>query len=261
MNTSSHDSPMPPDCDYCLVVCAAGTGQRMGAQCKKPYLLLDDEPILFHTLRRLCECRGCRQIVLVLHQDEADDLPSGWERRLRDEFGVDRITAGGATRQESAWRGIKLASESVDVVMTHDGVRPFVHTEVVEKVAREAAEHGAALAAIPATATVKEVSRSGVVKRTHPREDIWLAQTPQGFRRDLLMEAYQKALDAGFVGTDDAQILEWAGHEVRIVRDSKDNIKITTPHDIQVAESILSRQRKDCPQDFSDRIPRLIDRP
>jgi len=232
----------------------------MGSKCKKPYLLLDGEPILFHTLRRLSACRGCRQLVLVLHPDEANDLPCEWADRLRTEFGVSDIAAGGGTRQESAWKGISLADEGLDVVMTHDGVRPFVQTEVVEEVARQAAEHGGAVAAVPATATVKEVSPDGCVKRTHPREDIWLAQTPQGFRRELLIDAYRQAFDAGFTGTDDAQILEWAGHQVHVVRDSEENIKITTPHDIQVGESILKRQRTDGGTGLSCRVPRALDK-
>ena len=255
MMSSPDALPTGSVCSYALVVCAAGTGSRMGTGCKKPYLLLDGEPILFHTLRRLSECRGCRQMVLVLHRDEADELPPEWERKFRDEFGVRHITTGGNTRQESAWNGICLTHQELDVVMTHDGVRPFVQPSVVEEVSREACKHGGAIAAVPATATVKEVAENGVVKRTHPRDDIWLAQTPQGFRRELLVEAYQKALKAGFMGTDDAQIMEWAGQEVRVVRDSKENIKITTPHDIEVAESILRRQRTDSSPDFSNRVP------
>lgn len=233
----------PPPPEFSVIVPAAGVGRRMGADRKKPHLLLDGQPIIFHTLRRLRRCRGCGQIVLVLHPDEAGVLPAEWQKTLEDEFDVRDVTAGGATRQDSAWAGMQLVEDRFQVVLTHDGVRPFVRTGVVEKVAAEAAAHGGAVAAVPATATVKEVNPDHTIRRTHPREDIWLAQTPQGFRKDLLLHAYREARRDGFQGTDDAQLVERCGRTVRVVRDRADNIKITTPLDLAVAQSILHRQR------------------
>jgi 2-C-methyl-D-erythritol 4-phosphate cytidylyltransferase len=113
----------------------------------------------------------------------------------------------------------------------------------VEKVAARAAETGAAIAAVPSVATVKEVDAKGVIVRTPARERLWLAQTPQGFRRDLILEAHRRARADGFVGTDDAQLVERLGHGVVVVEDSPENLKITNPEDLPLAETVLKRQQ------------------
>jgi len=233
-----HSDTCEPPC-FCAVVAAAGAGTRMGTAGRKPFLGLAGEPIVFHALRRLKRSRGCREIVLVLRPDEIGPLPPEFSRRLAEEFAVTKIAAGGATRQESVWSGLQLVDEGIDLVLIHDAVRPLVDTEVVERVAIEAAAGGAAVAAIPCQATVKEVAEGRTISCTHPREAIWLAQTPQGFRKDIILRAYRQARQDGFLGTDDAQLVERLGGEVTVVRDSPDNIKITTPHDLVIAEALL----------------------
>jgi len=235
----SSENVKPSHPRFCAIVPAAGIGSRMGKASKKPYLPLAGEPLLFHTLRRLMQARGCAEIVLVLHPDEFGGPRAEWRQRLERQFGVGKLARGGATRQDSVRAGLQLVDPVLDIVLIHDAARPLVDPAVVEKVALEAAATGAALAAIPATATVKEVEADGRIRRTLPRDLIWLAQTPQGFRKDIILEAYRRASEDGFQGTDDAQLVERLGTPVSVVPDSPDNLKITTPRDLAVAEALL----------------------
>jgi 2-C-methyl-D-erythritol 4-phosphate cytidylyltransferase len=228
---------------FSAIVAAAGAGVRMRARRKKPFLLLDNVPILLHTLWRLRQARGCEGIVLAVHPEDFERQPGSWAESLKTDFGVTAIVAGGATRQASVLAALEATSPDVPLVLTHDAVRPLVRVEVIEAVAARANECGAAIAAAPAVATVKEVDADGFIRQTLPRERLWLAQTPQGFRRELLFEAHKRALDDGFVGTDDALLVERTGHRVAVVEDSPDNIKITTPEDLVIAEAILLWQR------------------
>ncbi|GAG53367.1 unnamed protein product, partial [marine sediment metagenome] len=124
----------------------------------------------------------------------------------------------------------------------HDAVRPLVRPDVVRRVAQAASRCGAAIAAIPATETVKEVAEAGRIVRTPPRRTLWCARTPQGFHRDLILKAHREAAAAGFEGTDDSELVERLGHEVRVVEDHYDNVKITTDQDLAVAEALLRWQ-------------------
>jgi len=213
----SSENVKPSHPRFCAIVPAAGIGSRMGKASKKPYLPLAGEPLLFHTLRRLMQARGCAEIVLVLHPDEFGGPRAEWRQRLERQFGVGKLARGGATRQDSVRAGLQLVDPVLDIVLIHDAARPLVDPAVVEKVALEAAATGAALAAIPATATVKEVEADGRIRRTLPRD----------------------ASEDGFQGTDDAQLVERLGTPVSVVPDSPDNLKITTPRDLAVAEALL----------------------
>ena len=228
---------------FCAIVPAAGIGSRMGAGSKKPYLLLAGEPVLFHTLRRIKQARGCAEIVVVLHPDEFHSLSARSRKQMEQQFGVTKLAQGGPARQDSVWAGLQLTDPGLDIVLIHDAVRPLVDPAVVEEVAAKAAKTGAALAAIPATATVKEADAGDTVRRTLPRNLIWLAQTPQGFRRAVILEAYRRARQDGFRGTDDSELVERLGGEVSIVPDSPHNMKITTPHDLLLAEALLNSTR------------------
>jgi len=229
---------------FCAVVAAAGSGTRMQAPIRKAFLRLDSVPILLHTLCRLSAARGCAEIVLAVHPADLPLFTPDCQRVLQERFGVKAVVPGGKIRQESVLAALEATTPSLPVALIHDAVRPLVRVELIEKVALRASECGAALAAVPAVATVKHVDPDGHVTRTLPRETLWLAQTPQGFRRDVILRAHREARRDGFIGTDDAGLVERSGHTVQVVEDWPENIKITTSQDLAIAEAILLRQRQ-----------------
>jgi len=231
---------MPEDARFSVIVPAAGEGRRMGGR-RKPFLTLDGRPVLHHAVQRLRQAPGCAEIILVLHADDAADRQLCAELRALD--GVAQIVPGGPSRQDSVAAGLQAVHEDLPVVLTHDAARPLVDPAVIRRVARAALERGAAVAAVPAAETVKEVGEGGLVLRTPPRDALWLARTPQGFRRELLVRAHEAARRDGFCGTDDVQLAERLGAEVTVVQDTYDNIKITTAQDLAIAEAILHWRR------------------
>jgi 2-C-methyl-D-erythritol 4-phosphate cytidylyltransferase len=228
-------SPVP----FAVVVAAAGAGKRMGGF-RKPLAELCGRPVLFHCIDRLLDAAGCAHIIPVLHPEEygRGELAA----RLAAEFGISMVVCGGPTRQASALAGLEAVGADMDLVLIHDAARPLVWPAVVERVAQAAWRTGAAIAAIPATETVKQVAADGRIVATPPRLGLWYARTPQGFRKDVILRAHYAARDEGFLGTDDAQLVERLGHEVHVVEDRHDNLKITVPGDLLVAEAILHWQ-------------------
>ncbi|MBM4081270.1 MAG: 2-C-methyl-D-erythritol 4-phosphate cytidylyltransferase [Planctomycetes bacterium] len=226
-----------------LIIPGAGEGKRMGSQTKKPFLTLGDEPILLCTLRAFGGLPAIREAILVLGPAEIQPVQGEWGERLR-QLGVTQIVAGGARRQDSVWNGLQAVSPGCDLVLIHDAVRPLVRREVIEAVIQRAEAVGAAIAAAPMKATVKQADHVGLIRATVPREDLWMAQTPQGFRRNLILAAFERARAEGWVVTDDAQIVERFGHPVEIVPDTDDNLKITTPEDLVLARAILEARRR-----------------
>jgi len=215
----------------------------MGAALRKPLLLLDTIPILLHALWRLRSAAGCAGTAVAVHPEDMDFFTAERREVLRAEFGVQAVVSGGTTRQESVLAALEATSPSIPLVLIHDAVRPLVQVELVERVAAGAAECGAALAAVSVVPTIKEVAPDGHVVRTPPRETLWVAQTPQGFRRELILDAHRRARQEGFVGTDDALLVERMGHRVVVVEDCSENLKITTPADLAAAEAVLRWQR------------------
>ena len=230
---------------FSAVVPAAGLGARMRAQSRKPLLPLDGVPILFHTLWRLSLATGCNEIVIAVNRDDLDYYRDRWWGEMRSRFGVSAVVPGGAVRQASVLAALEATDTSAKLVLIHDAVRPLVRVELIEEVAARVAECGAAIAAVPAVATVKEVDPQGIIRDTPPRDRLWMAHTPQGFRRELALQAHRKAREDGFVGTDDALLVERMGLPVAVVEDRPDNIKITTAQDLAVAEAILRLQREE----------------
>lgn len=216
----------------------------MGTEQRKPLLELDGVPILLHTLGRVSATEGCDEIVLVVHPEDLPFYQREWGSRLEHRFGVTRIVPGGSSRQESVWLGLQASDNNSNLVMVHDAVRPLVQINIIQRVAKMATEHGGAIAAVPSVATIKEVDGDHRIVETPPRDNLWMAQTPQGFHRSVLIEAHRSAERRGMVGTDDAGLVEAIGHEVYVVEDSRENIKITTPEDMAIARTILERQRK-----------------
>jgi len=209
----------------------------MGGEVKKPFLLLNDKPIIAHTLSRFQECDLIDEIVPIV---SAEDIDRTWRIVGKYEFTkVTKVVPGGETRQRSVYNGLRTLGERTDVVVIHDGVRPFVTDEVIRKCVKRALEGGAAIAAVPVKDTIKEVSPDGVVLHTLERSRLWAIQTPQVFQKKLILKAHELALERGIEATDDAALVEMMGGKVHVVMGSYENIKITTPEDLILARALL----------------------
>lgn len=234
-----------------VIIPAAGLGTRMapvGSKGKTPskqFSELGGTPILIHTLRKFAAGERVAEIFVALRKDEI----AGFQERLRSEgsslSSKVKLVEGGEHRQQSVANAVAAISASPhDIVLVHDAVRPFVTPEIIEEVIRGAEKFGAAIAGMPAVDTVKKVERTAdgaLITATIPREHVVMAQTPQGFRYHVLKKAFDEATTDGFMGTDEASLVERSGHEVAVVMGSPRNIKITTPGDMELAEFYLHK--------------------
>jgi len=226
---------------------AAGLGTRMGSDIPKQFLEIDGTPIMLLTLRRLAECSSIGEFFVSTRGEET----TLFEQRLSQEKYRDKVhvVKGGETRQQSVANALARVDAGVDLVIVHDGVRPFVTREQIERVICEATARGAAILGTPAIDTVKEVRRSSLpedialISATIPREKIVLAQTPQAFRATLLKEAFARAEADGVTVSDEAALVERLGHDVYVVQGSERNIKITRPADMELARFYLQQER------------------
>jgi 2-C-methyl-D-erythritol 4-phosphate cytidylyltransferase len=217
------------------IVAAAGRSLRMGGA-DKLFAVVAGSPLLAHALLAFEVCRPVERIVLVL---SPDNLQRGQE--LVRDGGFDKVTAvcpGGERRQDSVRLGLE-ALAPCDWVVVHDGARPLVTAELVERGLEAARETGAAIAAVPAADTIKEVDASGLVRHTLNRADLWAVQTPQVFRYDLLCEAHRRAQGEA---TDDAALVEGMGHRVKVFAGSPANIKVTTVQDLALLEALFAQK-------------------
>jgi 2-C-methyl-D-erythritol 4-phosphate cytidylyltransferase / 2-C-methyl-D-erythritol 2,4-cyclodiphosphate synthase len=229
-----------------VIVPAAGSGSRMKSELPKPYLEIGGRAILWHTLAVFCRVPSVSQVVVVTgsdYMDHAKEIISDLDRRqdaLNREHRIRfDVVQGGSERHHSVSNGLSAIGD-VDLVAVHDAVRPFVTVEEIENCFRAAAENGAAILAVPARDTVKVVA-GGQILETADRTRLWLAQTPQVFRRELFAESCRAAIAAGIHFTDDAAMVEHNGGNVSVVQGSYSNIKITYPRDLAMAETMLGK--------------------
>ena len=237
-----------------VIIPAAGLGTRMvqasDAKGKKPvaskqFFEIGGTPILIRTLRKFAASPEVSIIFVALR---ANEIP-GFRTRLQADKDLAgkkiELVEGGEHRQQSVANAItRISAAADDIVLVHDAVRPFVTAEIIHDVIEAAGKYGAAIAGMPASDTIKEVQRTSegaVITATVPRERVVMAQTPQGFRYDVLKKAFDEAAADGFLGTDEASLVERSGHEVAVVMGSPRNIKITTPADMELAEFFLKR--------------------
>jgi len=214
----------------------------MGSHVPKQFLTLGGQPLLVHSLRVLEAADQIDGIILAVPEGDREFCLT--EIVSRHEFKkVTNIVAGGDQRQDSVGRALFAVSEETELVLVHDAVRPFLTLEMIRLVIEQATKHGAAMVAIPMRDTVKQVGPDRLIERTVDRRNLWLAQTPQAFRRKLLREAHQKAERDGFQATDDAQLVERLGHRVAVVEGSTENIKVTRPEDLAIGEAILAARQ------------------
>lgn len=227
---------------------AAGLGTRMRAAAestgtsRKQFMLLEGVPILIHTVRKFVASHYITEVVIALR---SEDIPWVEELIAHERFHKPvRCVVGGETRQDSVANALASIDADVELVAVHDAVRPFVSQEIISDVILEASHHGAAIVGIVPVDTVKQVHRH-VVRGTLNRDRLVLAQTPQVFRTDLLRQAFAKAREDGFIGTDESSLVERLETvEIRVVAGSDRNIKITRPSDMELAELFLSLERE-----------------
>ena len=223
------------------VIVAAGTSKRMNDGVDKLAVQLSGKSLLAWTISRFESTEIIDEIIVVTREDEIGTV----KEMIKSEGfrKVSSVVKGGAYRQHSTQNGLNVVSDDSKVVLIHDGARPLIRTSDIKRIVESAEENGAALLAVPSKDSVKEV-QNGIVTQTLPRESVWLAQTPQGFRKELLQEAFTSAEKEGYIGTDEASLVERIGKDVAVVEGHSSNIKVTVTSDIEVVHSLLKREKQ-----------------
>lgn len=222
------------------VIVAAGKGRRMGTEISKQFLPLCGKEILAHTVEKFEKAACIRDIILVTGGDALQDV-----RQMAQEYGWKKIisvTEGGRERQDSVFLGLQQVPQDTEIVLIHDGVRPFVTEEILERSIAAAKETGGCVAGVPAKDTIKVCDAEGFAIATPDRSTLRQIQTPQTFRRKEILAAYEKAKADGFLGTDDASVAEHSGFPVRVIMGSYSNIKITTKEDLLIGAAFLKEE-------------------
>jgi 2-C-methyl-D-erythritol 4-phosphate cytidylyltransferase len=220
------------------VILAAGKGSRMKAGINKQFLILNNEPVIVHTIRAFEQCSDIDEIIIVTSPEEDEYFRANILNKYHFPK-VKSLIIGGVERQQSAHNGIKAAAIDSEIILIHDGARPFVSQKTIESCICGAKLYGAASAGMPTKDTIKLADLQGIVIHTLPREQVWLTQTPQAFKKDIIQKAHEVAIEKGMAATDDAMLVELMGHKVLMVEGSYENIKITTPEDLFIGEQII----------------------
>lgn len=224
---------------YVVIVLAAGMGKRMKAGENKQFILLEDKPLIVHTLEVFDQDDWCEGILLVTREAERKRMGQllnqyEWKKSIH-------LVIGGKERQDSVYQGLKNLTNKEAIIFIHDGARPFVRHADLHRLAEQASLSQAALLAVPVTDTIKQKNNELIT--TLDRTTLWAAQTPQAFTFERIWQAHVAAKQAGVYGTDDASLVERIGHPVEIVEGSYQNIKITTPEDLKQANYISRTDR------------------
>ncbi|RXJ03015.1 2-C-methyl-D-erythritol 4-phosphate cytidylyltransferase [Anaerobacillus alkaliphilus] len=225
--------------NYSVVIPAAGQGKRMKLNHNKQFLQLENKPVIIHTLEIFQQDEWCKEIIVVANPNEAEQI-----RDLTNTYRITKakqIVSGGSERQHSVYNGLKAVKDS-EIVLIHDGARPFVEEDLIHKLVIETDRSDAAILAVPIKDTVKECIES-TITHTVDRSSLYSAQTPQAFSLKTILEAHKLAEENQFLGTDDASLVENLQKKVSIVMGDYFNIKLTTQEDIVFARSILQVKR------------------
>jgi 2-C-methyl-D-erythritol 4-phosphate cytidylyltransferase len=220
------------------IIAAAGKGTRMNIEVNKQYVHICGIPLLARTLDVFQSSKLIDEIVLVVNEEDFIYC----KQEIVDKYNYAKVSAmvtGGDKRQDSVRNGLSEVSGDTDIVLIHDGARPFIKEDSIAESIKAAYEYGASCVAVPVKNTIKRADSSGFVQETLDRNELWLIQTPQAFKYNIILEGHKKALEDGFYGTDDAVLVERLGHELKLVMGSYDNIKITTFEDLLIAEAII----------------------
>ncbi|KGX85407.1 2-C-methyl-D-erythritol 4-phosphate cytidylyltransferase [Pontibacillus litoralis] len=223
---------------YQVIILAAGQGKRMQANQNKQFIRLKGEPVIVHTLKTFHQDNACKQIHLVINPIEQQAMQQLVENyQLTSKV---NIVYGGKERQDSVYAGLLACEEQEGIVLIHDGARPFVEKHHITSLTAQAEKEGAALLAVPVTDTIKRKTEVGLTSLD--RSELWAAQTPQAFQFSVIKKAHDKAREVSFIGTDDASLVERIHLPVHIVQGSYNNMKLTTPEDIEKANAILTKR-------------------
>lgn len=223
------------------IIPSAGLGSRMGGV-KKPYIELFGKPILVHTLEVFQKCKSIDNILIVTAKGDEERCAIDVIKAYSINKATD-IVVGGNTRQESVFNALKKLSSDNDIVVIHDAVRPLFAESMILESIEQAKQNGSAIIAVPVKDTIKEANEDNFVFKTLDRRKLWAIQTPQTFRYEIIMQAHIKARENGILATDDASLVEKMGLKVKLIMGSYENIKITTPDDLVIAESILKLKK------------------
>ena len=225
------------------IVLAAGEGRRIGGEVPKVFLEISGRPLLLRTVERVFSARRVADVIVVVAANELERcrflLSSDGLLRHRPW----RLVAGGATRQESARRGLEKLESETDVVLIHDAARPFVSPGLIDRSIEAVVDKGAVVVGLPARDTIKVVSQGRQIQSTLERHSLWEIQTPQVFSRELIVAAHQQAKKDGVEVTDDAMVVERTGAPVYVIEGERTNFKITLPEDVWLAELLIRERR------------------
>ena len=216
---------------------AAGASRRMGGDINKIFLELGGEPILLRTLKTFSKSPRINFLIVVVNENEVDAVQKLLDSA--DDLKPYKIVVGGSERQYSIANGLKALPDDAEIVLVHDAARPLINLNVIEDVIDAAKKFGGAIAAVPEKNTIKFIDAENFVTYTPPRSKLVQVQTPQGFQRELLLKAYEQAALDKFLGTDDSSLVERIGDKIKVVTSDYRNIKITTPEDLKIAESLI----------------------
>lgn len=219
------------------IIVAAGKGTRMGSDIPKQYMTIAGKTVLDTTLYKFEKSNDINEIILVVNKEDLE--------YVKDEIvpfysKIIHVVPGGKTRTESVYQGLKRVNKSCDIVLIHDGVRPFISYNLISQCIENAVSYKACIPVINVVDTIKEVSEEGIVVKTFDRKTLKAVQTPQAFDYSILRECYENAMMEDFIFTDDASIVEYYGYKVKTIEGLSKNIKITTPLDLRMAEIIAS---------------------
>ncbi|NLK97596.1 2-C-methyl-D-erythritol 4-phosphate cytidylyltransferase [Defluviitalea saccharophila] len=224
-----------------VIIPAAGKGKRMGTQMNKQYLELGGKPIIVHTIEKFDQSPRIHEIIIVTSKEEMEYF----KKEIVSKYHFNKplkVVAGGKERQESVYNGLKNISPEAEIILIHDGARPFVSLEEIEKSVEGAREYGSCVIGVRVKDTIKICNEEGYIESTPRREGLWAVQTPQSFQTSIILEAHKKAEEDHFLGTDDATLVERLGYPIKILEGGYQNIKITTPDDLTIGEVILSKR-------------------
>ncbi|HEY5615193.1 MAG TPA: 2-C-methyl-D-erythritol 4-phosphate cytidylyltransferase [Bacteroidota bacterium] len=223
-----------------VIVPAAGSGSRLGGSVKKQFIKLENKPVLIHTLQRFEHCTDVDEIAVAIPEEfivEMEKLVSQY--RLHK---VRRVVIGGTKRQDSVLNALnKLALKDSDIVLVHDGVRPFIESKRISQLVKACRTHDAVVLAVQPKDTVRRSNGGRFFDQTLDRSALWLVQTPQVFKAGILLKAFAKARKDKFYSTDEVALVERLGVKAKIIEGSYDNIKITTKEDLELGSLILER--------------------
>ncbi|GFN36559.1 2-C-methyl-D-erythritol 4-phosphate cytidylyltransferase [Tepidimicrobium xylanilyticum] len=224
-----------------VIIAAAGMSHRMGSKINKQFINLKNKPILAHTIEKFERCRFVDEIIVVAREEEIEYCKKEIIKKYKFNK-ISKVVRGGKERQDSVYNGILALDEKAGIVLSHDGARPFIKIKDIVSGIKGAAKYGACVIGVPVKDTIKVVADDNNIENTPKRSLLWIAQTPQCFKKEIILEGYKKAISDDYLATDDSALVERIGVEVKMIMGSYDNIKITTPEDLAVGELFLENK-------------------